>query len=243
MWSVSLTFISTQHSFLIRAFWRYWCEWVIRVFMLSASVSFSLIPSSLLLQSFHSDSDRPDVCTGTYVGVWGLPVWQEKHSGCIHLHCPQQPAGSADLHHALPFVQTGKIQHLFAWGWHRSTTMCNTKEEACNDLRFVVVIFFMMLWCPLQVREEYVHFFSCICKPQKRYSDFSSTNPSSSQSQVRILRPLPLSVSHKYTLVHIHCLTFKMSCFFSSRVLGVDSKLENHKYEDICLISNPEEYI
>lgn len=117
------------------------------------------------------------------------------------------------------------------------------KKKLAMTWGLPVVIFFMMLWCPLQVREEYVHFFSCICKPQKRYSDFSSTNPSSSQSQVRILRPLPLSVSHKYTLVHIHCLTFKMSCFFSSRVLGVDSKLENHKYEYICLISNPKEYI
>ncbi|KAG7223729.1 hypothetical protein INR49_026411 [Caranx melampygus] len=34
------------------------------------------------------------------------------------------------------------------------------------------------------VREEYAHFLSCICTtPKKRYSDLSTTNPSSSQSQ------------------------------------------------------------
>lgn len=45
----------------------------------------------------------------------------------------------------------------------------------------------LMFCCPLQVREEYANFLSCICTPQKkRYSDLSSTNPSSSQSQVSI---------------------------------------------------------
>ncbi|XP_041789997.1 adhesion G protein-coupled receptor E5 [Chelmon rostratus] len=46
------------------------------------------------------------------------------------------------------------------------------------------LVFIMHCLLSKQVREEYAHFLSCICPPQKkRYSDFSSTNPSSSQSQ------------------------------------------------------------
>ncbi|XP_028256735.1 CD97 antigen-like isoform X2 [Parambassis ranga] len=46
------------------------------------------------------------------------------------------------------------------------------------------LVFMMHCLLSKQVREEYAHFLSCICTPQKkRYSDFSSTNPSSSQSQ------------------------------------------------------------
>ncbi|XP_028999081.1 adhesion G protein-coupled receptor E5 [Betta splendens] len=46
------------------------------------------------------------------------------------------------------------------------------------------LVFIMHCLLSKQVREEYAHFFSCICKPEKRYSDLSSTNPSSSsQSQ------------------------------------------------------------
>ncbi|GAA6220141.1 CD97 antigen-like [Lates japonicus] len=46
------------------------------------------------------------------------------------------------------------------------------------------LVFIMHCLLSKQVRDEYVHFLSCICIPQKkRYSDFSSTNPSSSQSQ------------------------------------------------------------
>lgn len=45
------------------------------------------------------------------------------------------------------------------------------------------LVFIMHCLLSKQVREEYAHFLSCICTPQKkRYSDFSSTNPSSSQS-------------------------------------------------------------
>uniref|UniRef100_A0A4W5QGF5 G-protein coupled receptors family 2 profile 2 domain-containing protein n=1 Tax=Hucho hucho TaxID=62062 RepID=A0A4W5QGF5_9TELE len=41
-----------------------------------------------------------------------------------------------------------------------------------------------VLCCPHQVREEYSKRLSCICTPQKkRYSEVSTTNPSSSQSQ------------------------------------------------------------
>ncbi|XP_026159236.1 CD97 antigen [Mastacembelus armatus] len=49
------------------------------------------------------------------------------------------------------------------------------------------LVFIMHCLLSKQVREEYAHFLSCICIPQKkRYSDFSSTNPSSSsQSQRR----------------------------------------------------------
>uniref|UniRef100_A0A1A8NUH7 CD97 molecule n=1 Tax=Nothobranchius pienaari TaxID=704102 RepID=A0A1A8NUH7_9TELE len=47
-----------------------------------------------------------------------------------------------------------------------------------------VLVFVMHCLLSKQVRDEYVQFLSCICTPQKkRYSDFSSTNPSSSQSQ------------------------------------------------------------
>ncbi|XP_040892111.1 adhesion G protein-coupled receptor E2 isoform X2 [Toxotes jaculatrix] len=46
------------------------------------------------------------------------------------------------------------------------------------------LVFIMHCLLSKQVREEYAHFLSCICTPQKkRYSDFSSSNPSSSQSQ------------------------------------------------------------
>ncbi|KAM9314708.1 adhesion G protein-coupled receptor E5 isoform 2-T2 [Pholidichthys leucotaenia] len=46
------------------------------------------------------------------------------------------------------------------------------------------LIFIMHCLLSKQVRDEYAHFLSRICTPQKkRYSDFSSVNPSSSQSQ------------------------------------------------------------
>ncbi|XP_023189743.1 CD97 antigen-like isoform X2 [Xiphophorus maculatus] len=46
------------------------------------------------------------------------------------------------------------------------------------------LVFIMHCVLSKQVRDEYVQFLSCVCTPQKkRYSDFSSTNPSSSQSQ------------------------------------------------------------
>uniref|UniRef100_A0A672HXS2 Adhesion G protein-coupled receptor E5b, duplicate 3 n=1 Tax=Salarias fasciatus TaxID=181472 RepID=A0A672HXS2_SALFA len=47
------------------------------------------------------------------------------------------------------------------------------------------LVFIMHCLLSKQVRDEYAHFLSCICTPEKkRYSDFSSTNPSSSQSRV-----------------------------------------------------------
>uniref|UniRef100_A0A3Q2DKH2 Adhesion G protein-coupled receptor E5 n=1 Tax=Cyprinodon variegatus TaxID=28743 RepID=A0A3Q2DKH2_CYPVA len=46
------------------------------------------------------------------------------------------------------------------------------------------LVFIMHCLLSKQVRDEYVQLLSCVCTPQKkRYSDFSSTNPSSSQSQ------------------------------------------------------------
>lgn len=46
------------------------------------------------------------------------------------------------------------------------------------------LVFIMHCLLSKQVRDEYVQFLTCVCTPQKkRYSDFSSTNPSSSQSQ------------------------------------------------------------
>ncbi|XP_077461573.1 adhesion G protein-coupled receptor E5-like [Stigmatopora argus] len=52
---------------------------------------------------------------------------------------------------------------------------------ALNTLQGALV-FIMHCLLSKQVREEYYNFFSCICVPKKRYSDFSSTNPSSSHS-------------------------------------------------------------
>ncbi|XP_054460594.1 adhesion G protein-coupled receptor E5 [Anoplopoma fimbria] len=46
------------------------------------------------------------------------------------------------------------------------------------------LIFIMHCLLSKQVRDEYAHFLSCICTEQKRYSDLSTTNPSSSQSKV-----------------------------------------------------------
>lgn len=61
--------------------------------------------------------------------------------------------------------------------WISFTGNYSLDQCACFPLSFVL--------CS-QVREEYAHFLSSICTSQKkRYSDFSSTNPSSSQSQVR----------------------------------------------------------
>ncbi|XP_063739958.1 adhesion G protein-coupled receptor E5 isoform X2 [Eleginops maclovinus] len=46
------------------------------------------------------------------------------------------------------------------------------------------LVFFMHCLLSKQVREEYAYFLSCICTSQKKsYSDLTSTNPSSSQSQ------------------------------------------------------------
>lgn len=55
-------------------------------------------------QSFHSHRHRPDVHTGTDVGVWSLLVQRGDDGGRIHLHRPQQPAGCPGLHHALRAV-------------------------------------------------------------------------------------------------------------------------------------------
>ncbi|XP_057699778.1 adhesion G protein-coupled receptor E5 [Corythoichthys intestinalis] len=44
------------------------------------------------------------------------------------------------------------------------------------------LVFIMHCLLSKQVRDEYHNFFSCICAPKKRYSDFSSTNPSNSHS-------------------------------------------------------------
>nr|XP_057947656.1 adhesion G protein-coupled receptor E5 [Doryrhamphus excisus] len=45
------------------------------------------------------------------------------------------------------------------------------------------LVFIMHCLLSRQVREEYYNFLSCVCNRKKRYSDFSSTNPSSSQSR------------------------------------------------------------
>lgn len=77
------------------------------------SASFSslsyLHPRPLLipLQGFHSDGHSPDVYSGPDVGVRSLPVSEGRHCCSIYLHHPQQPAGGANLRHALPSLQTG----------------------------------------------------------------------------------------------------------------------------------------
>lgn len=113
------------------------CVWVwVNLFSLFQSVlSDAPPPPPLLLfllprlpvQSFYSDSDCPDVYSGSDVGVRGLPVPGGRHCGGIHLHYPQQPAGSAGLHHALPAVQTGRTVGCV----HATTSLCtmsNTME-------------------------------------------------------------------------------------------------------------------
>uniref|UniRef100_A0A4W5KZD8 G-protein coupled receptors family 2 profile 2 domain-containing protein n=1 Tax=Hucho hucho TaxID=62062 RepID=A0A4W5KZD8_9TELE len=58
--------------------------------------------------------------------------------------------------------------------WYGMGCVCACCMCVCNTV----------LCCPHQVREEYCKRLSCICTPQKkRYSEVSTTNPSSSQSQ------------------------------------------------------------
>ncbi|XP_035493305.1 adhesion G protein-coupled receptor E5 [Scophthalmus maximus] len=72
---------------------------------------------------------------------------------------------------------------LFQEGATHTATVAPYIFTLLNSIQGALVF---ILHCLLskQVREEYTHFLSCICTPQKkRYSDFSSTNPSSSQSR------------------------------------------------------------
>ncbi|XP_034441282.1 CD97 antigen isoform X1 [Hippoglossus hippoglossus] len=72
---------------------------------------------------------------------------------------------------------------LFQEGTIHSRTVSAYIFTILNSLQGALVF---ILHCLLskQVREEYAHFLSCICTPQKKkYSDFSNTNPSSTQSQ------------------------------------------------------------
>lgn len=134
-----------------------------------------LCPFLFRLQNVHGDGRRPDVHPGSDVGVWGLPVQRGQHSGRVYFHHPQQPAGGAGLRHALSVVQTG---------W--SARPCADSSRAGGRAFGASSNFFLPVFCcPLQVREEYAYFFACSRMPQKkRHSDFSSSNPSSSQSQV-----------------------------------------------------------
>ncbi|KAI3352950.1 hypothetical protein L3Q82_019517, partial [Scortum barcoo] len=64
-----------------------------------------------------------------------------------------------------------------------------------------VMVFIMHCLLSKQVREEYAHFFSCICTPEKkRYSGFSSTNPSSSQSQSLTVSPQTMHLRNGLTV-------------------------------------------
>uniref|UniRef100_A0A3P8S994 Adhesion G protein-coupled receptor E5b, duplicate 2 n=1 Tax=Amphiprion percula TaxID=161767 RepID=A0A3P8S994_AMPPE len=70
-----------------------------------------------------------------------------------------------------------------AFLFQEGTTIVAYVFTILNSLQGAL-IFIMHCLLSKQVRDEYAHFLSCICTPQKkRYSDFSTTNPSSSQSQ------------------------------------------------------------
>uniref|UniRef100_A0A4W5JL11 G-protein coupled receptors family 2 profile 2 domain-containing protein n=1 Tax=Hucho hucho TaxID=62062 RepID=A0A4W5JL11_9TELE len=68
------------------------------------------------------------------------------------------------------------------------------------------LLFIMHCLLNKTVREEYCKLLSCICTPQKkRYSEFTTTNPSSSQSQVRThTHTHTYTRTHAYTHTHIH---------------------------------------
>ncbi|XP_074485267.1 adhesion G protein-coupled receptor E3-like [Sebastes fasciatus] len=70
-----------------------------------------------------------------------------------------------------------------AFLFQEGTTVVAYIFTILNSLQGALV-FLMHCLLSKQVREEYAHFLSCICRPQKkRYSVSSSTNPSSSQTQ------------------------------------------------------------
>uniref|UniRef100_A0A3Q1GDG0 Adhesion G protein-coupled receptor E1-like n=1 Tax=Acanthochromis polyacanthus TaxID=80966 RepID=A0A3Q1GDG0_9TELE len=70
-----------------------------------------------------------------------------------------------------------------AFLFQEGTTVVAYIFTILNSLQGALV-FIMHCLLSKQVRDEYAHFLSCICTPQKkRYSDFSTTNPSSSHSQ------------------------------------------------------------
>ncbi|XP_047434886.1 adhesion G protein-coupled receptor E5 isoform X2 [Mugil cephalus] len=70
-----------------------------------------------------------------------------------------------------------------AFLFEEDTTVVAYIFTILNSLQGALV-FIMHCLLSKQVRDEYAHFLSCICaQEKKRYSDFSSTNPSSSQSQ------------------------------------------------------------
>uniref|UniRef100_A0A8D3DLQ1 CD97 antigen-like n=1 Tax=Scophthalmus maximus TaxID=52904 RepID=A0A8D3DLQ1_SCOMX len=84
---------------------------------------------------------------------------------------------------------------LFQEGATHTATVAPYIFTLLNSIQGALVF---ILHCLLskQVREEYTHFLSCICTPQKkRYSDFSSTNPSSSQSRVSTGRSHSVTIS------------------------------------------------
>uniref|UniRef100_A0A3Q1FJ75 Adhesion G protein-coupled receptor E1-like n=1 Tax=Acanthochromis polyacanthus TaxID=80966 RepID=A0A3Q1FJ75_9TELE len=75
-----------------------------------------------------------------------------------------------------------------AFLFQEGTTVVAYIFTILNSLQGALV-FIMHCLLSKQVRDEYAHFLSCICTPQKkRYSDFSTTNPSSSHSQVSMQR-------------------------------------------------------
>ena len=76
-------------------------------FSLFLSLSLSL---SLSLQGFCGDGRGSAVCAGGDVGVRLFPVSGGGHCGdAVLVHSAQQPAGGANLHHALFNEQSGEI--------------------------------------------------------------------------------------------------------------------------------------
>lgn len=97
---------------------------------------------------------------------------------------------------------------------------CDNKDETVKSIIFSFFFYFLTFCCPLQVREEYAHFLSCICTPQKkRYSDFSSTNPSSSQSRVSMQQSLHL-YCHMQTVMNRETIDDLDSSFNSCFIMG-----------------------
>ncbi|TNM85466.1 hypothetical protein fugu_007737 [Takifugu bimaculatus] len=102
------------------------------------------------------------------------------------------------------------------------------------------MVFVMHCLLSKQVRDEYAHFLSCICTSQKkRYSDFSSTNPSSSQSQVRTVEMAACCLRNEPSFCCLIYFLFVWGCFGPIRLPGAGSTQDNCKYEAFYSLSSP----
>lgn len=106
-----------------------------------------------------------------------------------------------------------------------------------TDLTGVHVFFWVLLgWT--QVRDEYAHFLSCICTSQKkRYSDFSSTNPSSSHSQVSTVKMAACCLQNEPSFCCLTYFLFVLGCYGPIRLPGAGSTQDNRNCEAFYLSS------